>query len=290
MKRKLIINIAALLLIGTGPFQWNCSTHAAGVPGSHWQLVWHDNFTKPGKPNPKKWSFERGFVRNKELQYYQPANAFVRNGILTIEARRQKVKNRQYRPDATDWRFARKYGRYTSASLDTRGKESWLYGRFEIRAKPPAGPGMWPAIWLLGTDITKVGWPHCGEIDIMEFLGRQPRIIHGTVHWGAGIMHKQATRQLTLPVSASDGFHTYRIDWSPRHIKFYVDRTMYFSYNVAAAGKGPNNPFHKPMYLILNLALGGNWAGPVDNKVLPARYEIRYVRVYQRKAIQRGRG
>lgn len=276
-----MIAIYALTMMVT--FGKNVYGHAGKASVPRWQLVWHDNFNRPGRPNPAKWSFERGFVRNRELQYYQSANAVVRNGMLIIEARRQNVVNKHYKPGSPNWRFARQSGQYTSASLDTRGKASWLYGRFEVRAKVPAGRGMWPAIWLLGTNVSKVGWPHCGEIDIMECLGRQPRIIHGTVHWASGKASKQASRQLTLPVSAADGFHTYRIDWSPQRINFYVDRKMYFSFNVASAGNGLENPFHRKMYLILNLALGGNWAGPVNNKALPALYEIRYVRVYQRR-------
>ncbi len=254
---------------------------AASAPG--WHLVWQDNFSTPGRPDPAKWNYERGFVRNKEPQYYRPTNAVVRHGMLIIEARRQRVANKQYRPGSKNWIHARKWAHYTSASLTTLGKESWLYGRFEMRAKLPAGAGMWPAFWLLGTDVSKVGWPQCGEIDIMEWLGRQPRVIHGTVHWAAGATAAQKGRAFTLGSSAAEQFHTYRMDWSRRYIRFYVDGVQYFTYKISTAGKGPNNPFHRKMYVILNLAMGGNWAGPIDNKALPAKYEIRYIRVYQKQ-------
>ena len=268
------------LAILTGPAFRN---YATAAPADSWHLVWQDNFTKPGRPDPAKWSYERGFVRNKEPQYYQPGNAVVRRGMLVIEARQQRVANKQYRPGAKNWRYARKWAHYTSASLTTLGKESWLYGRFEMRAKRPAGAGMWPAFWLLGKDIYQVGWPQCGEIDVMEWLGREPRVIHTTVHW-EGDHHAQSQfRKFTLRSSAANTFHTYRMDWSPRHIIFFIDGIKYFTFNVSDAGTGANNPFRKKMYLILNLAMGGNWAGPINNKALPAKYEIRYIRVYQKQ-------
>ncbi len=257
--------------------------YVTAAPANPWHLVWQDNFTKTGRPDPAKWSYERGFVRNKEPQYYQPSNAVVRRGMLVIEARKQRVANKQYRPGANNWRYARKWAHYTSASLTTLGKESWLYGRFEMRAKLPAGAGMWPAFWLLGTNISKVGWPQCGEIDVMEWLGREPRVIHTTVHWESNHHAQSQFRKFTLRSSAAKTFHTYRVDWSPKHITFFIDGIKYFTFNVSAAGTGANNPFRKKMYLILNLALGGNWAGPINNKALPAKYEIRYIRVYQKQ-------
>lgn len=259
--------------------------HAAGAvaaSASGWHLVWQDNFSKPGRPDAAKWGFEHGFVRNHELQYYRSANAVVRNGMLIIEARQQRIANKAYRAGAKGWQHDQKWTRYTSASLTTEGKESWKYGRFEVRAKLPAGRGMWPAFWMLGANIPKVGWPRSGEIDIMEWLGRQARIIHGTVHWATKTTgHQSVSRILKLGSSAASGFHTYRMDWSSRHIKMYVDGKKYFTFNVDAAGKGPDNPFRKPMFLIMNLAMGG-WGGPLDSHALPAKYEIKYVRVYQR--------
>ncbi len=282
IKWQFIFLIASLVI--TGPSHRN---YVGAATAAKWHLVWQDNFAKPGHPDPAKWSDERGFVRNKEPQYYQPGNAVVRGGMLVIEARKQRVANRQYRRGAKNWRYARKWAQYTSASLTTLGKESWLYGRFEMRAKLPAGAGMWPAFWLLGTDISKVGWPECGEIDVMEWLGREPRVIHTTVHWEGGHhTHQSQARLFTLHSSAAKKFHTYCMDWSPKHITFYIDGAKYFTFNVSAAGTGADNPFRKRMYLILNLAMGGNWAGPINNKALPAKYEIRYIRVYQRQAAQ----
>ena len=281
--KKLPAFMCALALLGGSRLM--TIKHATAAPtaaAAGWHLVWQDNFRKPGRPDAAKWNYEHGFVRNHELQYYRPANAVVRNDMLIIEARRQRVRNTAYRPGAKGWQNDRKWTRYTSASLTTEGKESWKYGRFEIRAKLPAGRGMWPAFWMLGTDISKVGWPRCGEIDIMEWLGRQARIIHGTVHWATKTTgHQSAYHTFKLGSSAAAKFHTYRTDWSSRHIKMYVDGKKYFTFNVDSAGKGPDNPFRKPMFLIMNLAMGG-WGGPLDGHALPAKYEIKYVRVYQR--------
>ncbi len=282
---KLPVWIFVLALFGgIRPLAIEYAAAAPTASAARWHIVWQDNFNKPGRPDAAKWGYEHGFVRNHELQYYQPANAVVRNGMLLIEARRQRILNKAYQAGAKGWQHDRKWTRYTSASLTTEGKRSWKYGRFEIRAKLPAGRGMWPAFWMLGTDIGKVGWPRCGEIDIMEWLGRQARIIHGTVHWATKTTgHQSAYHTTKLRASAAAGFHTYRMDWSSRHIKMYVDGKEYFTFNVDSAGKGPNNPFRKRMFLILNLAMGG-WGGPLDSHALPAKYEIKYVRVYKRVA------
>lgn len=133
---------------------------------SDYELVWHDEFDKDGRPDPAKWNYEHGFVRNKEAQWYQPENAYCKDGMLIIEGRKEKHANPHYDPEGKNWQTTRKEAEYTSASLTTRGKFSWLYGRFEIRARFSPREGMWPAFWTLGV---KEKWPMCGEIDIMEY-------------------------------------------------------------------------------------------------------------------------
>lgn len=133
---------------------------------SDYELVWNDEFDKDGRPDPAKWNYENGFVRNKEAQWYQPENAYCKDGMLIIEGRKEKRPNPRYNPEGKDWRTTRKEAEYTSASLTTQGKFSWQYGRFEIRARFSPREGMWPAFWTLGV---REGWPRCGEIDIMEY-------------------------------------------------------------------------------------------------------------------------
>lgn len=133
---------------------------------SDYELVWHDEFDKDGRPDPAKWNYEHGFVRNKEEQWYQPENARCEDGMLIIEGKKEKHANPHYDPAGKNWQTTRKEADYTSASLTTRGKFSWLYGRFEIRARFSPREGMWPAFWTMGV---KEGWPMCGEIDIMEY-------------------------------------------------------------------------------------------------------------------------
>lgn len=287
MARKMMLSLLAMLMFAQMP-AWGASgaapsdtTATVPVPAG-WKLVWHDEFNKPGPPNPKDWTPERGYVRNHESQYYKLANAQVRDGMLVITAKKQRVKNAKYEARSKDWRRSKQWTQYTSASLKTQGKLHWLYGRFEMRAKLPAGSGMWPAFWMLGSDVTQVGWPRCGEIDIMEWLGRLPKVVHGTVHWGSpAAKRRSAGKVLQLPDSAAKQFHVYAIDWSPRLISFYVDNQKYFTFDVDKAGSGKNNPFRKPQFILLNLAMGG-WGGKIDSHALPARYEIDYVRVYQK--------
>lgn len=229
------------------------------------KLVWSEEFDRPGLPNPTKWDYETGFVRNREAQYYTRArkeNARVEGGRLVIEARRESFQGASY----------------TSASITS--KASWTGGRIEVRARIPTGRGSWPAIWMLGTNIKEVGWPACGEIDIMENVGFAPNRIHGTVHVRdqAG-KHFSRGGHVDIPAPHAD-FHVYAIDWDQKRIQFLLDGKVYFTY--ANDGKNPW-PFDKPHYLLLNLAIGGAWGGQqgIDETIFPLRYLIDYVRVYQ---------
>jgi len=255
-----------------------------------WKLVWSDEFDKPGLPDPARWSYEEGFLRNNEAQYYtraRPENAHVENGMLVIEARKERFANARYQagaPESGRGRRGREFAEYTSASLTTRGKASWTYGRIEVRAKLPPGRGTWPAIWMLGTNTAQVGWPACGEIDIMEFVGFDPGIIHANIHTGKYNHVKKTGKgsQVTIP-DASTAFHVYALEWDAHHLDFFVDDKKYFTYTNEGSGMDAW-PYDKDQYLILNLAIGGAWGGAkgIDETCFPQRYYIDYVRVYQR--------
>jgi beta-glucanase (GH16 family) len=278
--------IAMLLVMMTAD-----SAQAAG-----WKLVWSDEFDKSGLPDPAKWGYETGFQRNHERQFYTRArreNALVENGLLKIEARREK-----YTPAGSD-RTARsgrdgatargrRAAEYTSASLTTRGKAAWTYGRIDVRAKLPSVRGTWPAIWMLGTNICDVGWPACGEIDIMEFVGFEPGGVHANIHTEK-YNHAIATGKgdkIALP-DASTAFHTYSIEWDAQKIDFFVDSRRYFTF--CNEGTGTDVwPYDNDQYLILNLAIDGDWGGRkgIDDTIFSLRYEIDYVRVYQTSGSQ----
>jgi len=247
-------------------------TALASVRAGEWKLVWADEFNYSGLPDPAKWGYEEGFVRNHESQYYTRArreNARVENGMLVIECRKEHFKPENHA--AVE---------YTSASLNTDGIASWCYGRIEMRAKLPKGKGVWPALWMMGTNHSVVGWPACGETDIMELVGKQPNTIHGTLHFGAKGKHRSDGGKLEAD-RPSDDFHIYAVEWYPDRIDFYYDTNKYHTVKLDQAGQGADNPFRKPHYLLLNFALGGSWGGPVDDANLPQKYLIDYVRVYQ---------
>ena len=238
------------------------------------KLVWSDEFDKGTTPDTTKWKYNIGTGSNgwgnNESQYYtkDSTNARIENGNLIIEARKESRGGKNY----------------TSARLLTQDKASWTYGRFEIRAKLPKGIGSWPAIWMLGANIEgtgAVGWPACGEIDIMEHTGKEQGAISFSAHskllnWTLGTQKTYKTN-----IDNVDAFHVYSIDWTKDMIKFYVDGVLY--YNVPNDGRGVDAyPFVAPEFLLLNLAVGGNFAGnTVDDSIFPIRMEVDYVRVYQ---------
>jgi len=242
-----------------------------------WKLVWSDEFTKPGLPDARKWDYEKGFVRNNELQYYtvrRAENAVAKDGKLIITGRKDKY------PIASRRRSSRPHAEYTAASLITRNKFHFLYGRVEVRAKLPKGKGVWPAIWTLGADRSTNRWPSCGEIDIMEYVGKAPDLVHANAHYGVNGKHrsKSGRHKTKAPYNA---FHIYAMEWFGDRIDFYFDKVKYHTFPIDDAGKGPDNCFRRPHYLLINLALGGSWGGPLDDSVLPQQYIIDYVRIYQ---------
>ena len=235
-------------------------------------LIWADEFNYNGLPDSSKWSYAVGGHGwgNNELQYYtlqDTSNAKVENGTLKIVARKQDKENRKY----------------SSARLLTKGKAEFTYGRIEVRAKLPAGKGTWPAIWMLGKNGKEACWPACGEIDIMEHVGYNKDSIFGTIH-SESYNHVKGTQKgkgifITAPY---EQFHTYSIEWSPERIDFLLDGVVYNQFvNEHLSIK--EWPFDQPFYLIINLAIGGNWGGKmgVDESLFPATLEVDYVRVYQ---------
>jgi beta-glucanase (GH16 family) len=260
---------------------------ASSAAAQEWKLVWSDEFDGAGLPDPQKWDYEQGFVRNGEAQLYtanRKENARVEDGCLVIEGRHERLANPDYDPNAKRGPATRAFADYTAASVITKAKASWTYGRVEVRAKLPAGRGVWPAIWMLGENIDEVGWPACGEIDIMEFVGKEPDHIFGTVHWREpGRDHASKGEKLVTP-HPSAAFHTYAIEWDADRIDFYFDENKYLSYPTRLADKAKGgNPFRKPHHLLINFAIGGSWGGPtIDAAVFPQRYLIDYVRIYQR--------
>jgi beta-glucanase (GH16 family) len=277
-----------------GMFLWMSVAATAGA--GEWTLVWSDEFDRPGLPDPAKWIYEKSYIRNHERQYYtraRPENARVESGRLIIEARKErypipgpprstKAQGRSRGAPAAD------AAEYTSASLTTRGKAAWTYGRIEVRAQLPSGRGTWPAIWTLGTDIDQVGWPRCGEIDIMEFVGYEPGTIHANVHTAKYNHAKKTNKGDRIAVAdASEAFHVYAVEWDDRKIDFFVDARKYFTYTNEGSGRDAW-PFDRAQYLNLNLAIGGDWGGQkgIDERIFPQRYLIDYVRVYRRPEVQ----
>ncbi len=282
MKFKSLISIQLLmcLLLPFG-FLSSCKT---GPISSNYQLVWADEFEIDGQPNPLNWSHEEGLVRNHEAQYFQSENAFCKDGFLIIEARRERVKNPKYNSKSKHWKENRPHAEYTSASLMTKGKHSWKYGRFVMRARIDTRAGMWPAFWTLGTARE---WPGCGEIDIMEYYRGELR---ANACWGSQQRWKPVWDQVPKSIDEfgdpnwSEKFHVWRMDWDAQSIKLYVDDELRNTIELDKTinpDKEKSNPFHEPHYLLLTLALGGTNGGDPSKTKFPARFEIDYVRVFQ---------
>jgi len=264
---------------------------SAQVQGE-WTLVWSDEFNTEGDYNHEVWEPEEGFVRNHEAQWYQGENAYQKDGCLVIEARKEQKKNPRYwSEEMRDWRSRREFIEYTASSLTTRKSFSFLYGRLEVRAKIPTAGGAWPAIWLLGKGMP---WPSCGEIDVMEYYRIEgvPHILANAA-WGNDQPYRAVWNSKKIPFSHftekdpqwAEQFHLWRMDWSPEAIRIYLDDELLNDIpmsQIVNGSIGKNiNPFTRPQYLLLNLALGGDNGGEIDDSAFPIKYEIDYVRVYQ---------
>lgn len=267
-------------------FSCNQNSHPGSSEKSGWKLVWQDEFNYTGLPDPTKWDYETGHIANNEQQYYTRArkeNIWVANGVLTITGRKEEYPNARYSPGSSHWTTKNPTAPYTSARLVTYGKAAWTYGRVEIKAKLPQGRGIWPALWMLGTNIKTDGWPACGEIDIMEFIGdKEPDAIYGTVHYKNDEgKHASGGSKINSDKLAGN-FHTYAMEWNKDSISMFFNDVKYNSFALDSAGKN-KDIFAKPFYLLINLALGGDWPGPVDAAILPRQFIVDYVRVYQKQ-------
>lgn len=247
-----------------------------------YKLVWADEFDVDGPPNPENWNYEHGFVRNQELQFYQPQNVWCEDGLLIIEGRRERVPNPRYNPDSGDWRSSREYAEYTSSSIRTMGQQSWQYGRFEMRGRIDVRQGMWPAWWTLGVERE---WPSNGEIDIMEYYSGN---LYANVAWGTDRRWTAAWDAVATPLSElggedwADDFHVWRMDWTEDYIRLYVnDRLLNETDLSGTLNADGSNPFHQPHYMLLNLAIGSNGGDPSETE-FPARFKVDWVRVYQK--------
>lgn len=230
-----------------------------------WNLVWSDEFDYSGLPDPEKWGNEAGFIRNNELQYYTQGrieNSVAANGNLMIIGRKETFDTAEY----------------TSTSLTTDGKHSWKYGKIEARMKLPKGQGIWPAFWMLGQNIHQEGWPRCGEIDIMEHINDED-ILYGTLHWHN---EKHVSDGARTPCDVTQ-FHNYTVEWDKDSIKWFLDGIKYHGVGIKDSINSTAE-FHKPFYIILNLAIGGNWPkNPDETTVFPDTVFVDYVRVYQKQ-------
>ncbi len=249
------------------------------------KLVWSDEFNVDGAPDAKNWTFETGFARNEENQWYQSDNASVKDGLLIIEARREQKPNPTWKEGSTEWRTKRQNIEFTSSSLSTNNLHSWTFGRFEMRAKIPTQSGMWPAFWTVGQSGE---WPAGGEIDIMEFYRGKvlANVAWGTdKRWNAKWNSKSKAIADWNDPNWSQKFHTWAMDWDAQKITLSVDgqviNTQPLGETVNGDGTGIN-PFLKPQFILLNLALGGQNGGDLSKTEFPARYEVDYVRVYQK--------
>lgn len=259
------------------------TTTSAQTP--EWQLVWSDEFDYVGAPDPAKWGYEIGYLRNNEAQYYtdRPENVRVENGMLVIEARKESYSVYQY----------------TSASIHTMSTDrqevlfSTTGGRLEVRARMPSVSGSWAAFWTLGADswTAEGGWPRSGEIDVLEHVAHTPYAAFGNLHYqGTDGLHKdsvgaydpRSTDPAAPPLSAD--FHVFRVDWHEDRIEWYVDGVKYHEASIVGSGID-GTPFHSPHYLILNLAVGGSWGSPIDPDFTSDQYLVDYVRVYQLASI-----
>jgi len=255
---------------------------ASAQTSDAWKLVWSDEFDQDGKPNPAKWSYETGFVRNQELQWYQPENAWCEKGLLIIEGRRERKKNPNFEPGSQSWTTNREFAEYTSASLTTKGMMSWRYGRFEMRGRIDTRPGLWPAFWSLGVDGR---WPNNGEIDIMEYY--RGTLLANLIWAGQG-RTSSFTRRKPIASFAdpewTSKFHVWRMDWDEKHVVISVDGEVLNESDLnQAANPDGKNGFRQPHSIILNLAIGGTAGGDPSATELPARFEVDYVRIYQRQ-------
>ncbi len=284
MKHQLLFSLGVILIISS------CKEKETEVPvfieEGKYKLVWNDEFSVDGRPDSTKWSYEHGFVRNEELQWYQPQNARCEGGKLIIEGRRENVVNPNFDSLSDHWKMSRPVAQYTSSSLNSSGKMAFRYGILEVCAKVDTSMGMWPAIWTLGV---KNPWPANGEIDIMEFYRSDGKaVILANAAWvdsqnnALWDSEKIDLRHfLDKNKNWPDEFHVWKMNWTDESIELFLDDELL---NTIELSKTLNpdgfNPFKQAHYVLLNLALGSNGGDPSGTH-FPKTYEVDYVRVYQ---------
>ena len=270
IKKKFLLTCVAFLLTCVSVMAQQPAFKAMGKKG---KLIWKDEFNGTGLPDSTKWGYEEGFVRNKESQYYTKArveNCYEENGNLIIESKKENYQG----------------GSYTSASINTLDKFSFTGNiRVEVRAKLPHGKGIWPAIWMMGANRPEVGWPRCGEIDVMEFVGKTPITVFGTLHWWdstvAGPQNHKSKGSKLFPDDLQNAFHVYGMSRIGNRVQLFIDDQIYLDFT-APATAFPGT-FSGPLYLLLNTAIGGSWGGEIDDSIFPQKYFVDYVRVYRLK-------
>jgi beta-glucanase (GH16 family) len=276
------------LIVFAGAVYGGEKPQGAGSTDNGRTLVWSDEFNGPegSAPDPAKWiAVHNGSgYENNELEYYtsRPMNVREENGSLVITARREAYTG----PDGISRAF-------TSGRIESRGRFELKYGRIEARIKIPKGKGIWPAFWMLGSDYDKIGWPACGEIDIMENVGFEPSTIHGSLHGPGYSGSNPLGGKYTLPHQErfGDGYHVFAIEWEPRQIRFYVDDILYETRTPGDVPPGNHWAFDHPFYIVLNLAVGGYWPGAPDETTrFPLRMLVDYVRVYRLGEEQAAKG
>ena len=252
------------------------------ISTTEWEQVWSDEFDGD-ELDMSKWNILRwrpGWVNNEEQAYTnRDTNVFLQDGNLVIQG---LIEPNYY---DTDYNGNQYTANYTSGRVNTDDNFSWTYGRFDIRAKLPSGKGSWPAIWMLGESITSIGWPDCGEIDIMEHVGFDDGNIHGSIHTKDynHIMNTQRSGSMTVS-SATESFHVYSLEWSPSYLRFLIDDSPFFFVYNDSNGDEAKWPFDSPHYMILNLAIGGDWGGVqgIEPSSFPMRMLVDHVRVSKR--------
>ncbi len=270
--KSLLLLVLVLSLLGSSAscssIQVKVDTTPIVAPAG-WNLTWHDEFD--GKViDASNWTYDigGGGWGNGEAEYYtsRTENVRLENGLLVIESHQEKFEGSYY----------------TSARIKTQGLQSFQYGRIEARLKVPAGKGLWPAFWMLGSNISQKGWPDCGEIDIMEYVGKEPDLIMGTLHGPGYSGALGLTKWNRQEYNIADDFHTYAIEWDKNQISWFYDEVKYHTLTRSDVGTD-RWVFDQPFFIILNLAVGGQLAGMIGlDTVFPAQYLVDYVRVYQR--------
>lgn len=263
--KAFLFYIATILILVSG------INHPAFSQRQKRKLIWSEEFNYKGLPDPRKWGYETGFVRNSEKQFYTKErleNAEVRDGNLIITSKKENYEGASY----------------TSASINTLGKQNFEGNiRVEIKAKLPAGKGIWPALWMMGSNVNQVGWPKCVEFDIMEFVGHTENTVHANLHWwdsASDQPNKKSSKGSTIKFTdLHTNYHIYGLERRGDSIKVFVDDQIYLS--MKAPETAYSNSFTGPLYLLINTAVGGEWGGEIDDSIFPQKYYVDYVRVFK---------